>query len=101
MLQIKHGEGSAGAKFLDHRRNHHGTEADRVSGNHKESELEGQAHADEAVIKAGWVIGGGSFCPIRANMKYSGVRTNTPQMPAIQNMILANFMERSAIHRPR
>ena len=53
MLQIKHGEGSAVAKFLDHRRNHHGTEADRVSGNHKESELEGQAHADEAVVKGG------------------------------------------------
>ena len=51
MLQIKRGERSAGAKFLDHRRNHHGAEAHRIPGNHKESKLEGQAHADEAVIK--------------------------------------------------
>jgi hypothetical protein len=38
------------------------------------------------------VIGGGSLRPIISNMKYSGVSTNTPQMPAIQNTILENFM---------
>src|SRR5580700_3200217 len=29
-----------------------------------------------------------------SNMKYSGVRTKTPHMPAIQNTTLANFMQR-------
>src|ERR1700690_4009974 len=37
-------------------------------------------------------MGGGSFWPIRSNMKYRGVRTSTPQMPATQNVILANFI---------
>src|SRR3984885_6279972 len=31
---------------------------------------------------------------MRSNMKYSGASISTPQMPAIQNTILANFMAR-------
>src|ERR1700733_142486 len=40
-------------------------------------------------------MGGGSFCPIRSKMKYSGVRASTPQMAAIQNTIFANFISSS------
>src|SRR5580704_18382329 len=37
-------------------------------------------------------MGGGSFRPIKSNMKYSGVRTSVPQIAAIQNTIFANLM---------
>src|SRR5260370_22775716 len=37
-------------------------------------------------------MGAGSCRPIRSNMKYKGASTSTPQMPAIQKTILANFI---------
>src|ERR1051325_7580065 len=36
-------------------------------------------------------MGGGSFLPMRSNMKYSGVMMRKPQLAAIQKTILANF----------
>src|SRR5580704_13437930 len=45
-------------------------------------------------------MGGGSWRPIRSNMKYSGVSTRTPQMAAIQNTILANFISFPRLPRP-
>src|SRR5215467_9012783 len=37
-------------------------------------------------------MGGGSLRPIRSNMKYSGVMTSRPQIPATRKTIFANFM---------
>jgi len=36
--------------------------------------------------------GGGSLRPMESKMKNSGVSISTPQMPAAQNTILANFI---------
>src|SRR5271156_6143942 len=53
MLQVERDEGSASAKLFDHGRNHHRAEAYRVSGNHEEYDLEGEAHTDEAIVERG------------------------------------------------
>src|SRR5580700_75349 len=53
ILQKKHEQGSSVAELLQHGRNHHRAEAHRISGNHEEHDLEGQAHTDEAVVERG------------------------------------------------
>ena len=63
MLQIEHNEGRSVAEFLDHRRNHHRTQAHRVPGNHDECDLKSQPHADESVVKRGMRDGRGVLAP--------------------------------------
>src|ERR1022692_135463 len=46
-------------------------------------------------------MGGGSWRPTRSNMKYSGASANTPNAPAPQKTIFANFIPASIAGRAR
>jgi hypothetical protein len=51
ILQIEYEQRSAVAELLQYGRDHHGAQAQRVTGNHDEHGLKGQAYADKAVVK--------------------------------------------------
>ena len=79
------------AEFFKDGRDHQRPIARRVRGNNEKRDLPGPRNSYESIEESGWVIGGGSFRPIRSNMNYSGGMTSKPQMPAIQNTIFANL----------
>ena len=84
MLQIESRQGSAVAEFFDDGRNHHRVEAHRVARDDEKCKLPSQAGAEESVVEAGVRDGWGIVA--------RGVRVRRPQMPAIQKIVLANFM---------
>jgi hypothetical protein len=95
MLKVKHDESSSSAELLDHRWNHHRPQADRIARNHQECNLKGQTNADKAVVEAWMSDPRRVLTADQVKHEYSGVRISTPQMPAIQKVIFANFMSSS------
>src|SRR5580692_7603983 len=78
--------------FFKHRRNHERSIAERVRRDNEKHDLPCQSRTHESVeesrMRDGWRI----IPANQINIKYSGVRTSTPQIAAIQNTILANLM---------